>query len=67
MRSAKHDSTTKLSNLFRDPYLRDVFARAEDDGLAPDLAETDNPPMLSGGAAEVVPTAGHRVRMLVEA
>lgn len=68
MRSAKHDSTTKLSHLFRDRYLRGAFARAEDDGLAPALVETDHPPSLTGGAAErMTETAGHRVRALVEA
>lgn len=54
-----------LSHLFRDPFVRAAFEAAEDDGLAPALVETDHPPMLSGGAAEVIPATGRRV--LVEA
>ncbi|WP_298876825.1 hypothetical protein [uncultured Bradyrhizobium sp.] len=65
MARADSNHTTRLSSLFRDPYLRDVFSRAEDDGSAPDLVEIDNPPSLSGGAAELIPATGRRV--LVEA
>jgi hypothetical protein len=53
--------------MFADPFPARSFAAAEDDGLAPDLAEIDNPLVLSGGAAELIPAAGHRVRMLIEA
>jgi hypothetical protein len=42
-----------LSQLFRDPYVAAAFRAAEDDGLAPDLAEIDHPKTLDGGAAEV--------------
>ena len=62
---AKANHSTKLSSLFRDPYLRDAFARAEDDGFEPDLVEVDNPKTLDGGAAELIPSTGRRV--LVEA
>jgi hypothetical protein len=56
-----------LSHLFQDPFLRAVFKAAEDDGLAPDLAEIDYPKILDGGAAEVIGDTGRRVRTLVEA
>ncbi len=50
--AAKHHSIRKpLSSLFVDPYLRSRFKAAEDDGLAPALAETDHPRTLDGGAA----------------
>lgn len=70
MAQANPNHTTKLSALFRDPFLRDAFLRAERDngddfGV---LVETDHPPMLSGGAAErMTETAGRRVLALVEA
>jgi hypothetical protein len=50
---ARADSihTTKLSRLFRDPYLRAAFEAAEDDGLAPAFVEQDHPLTLDGGAA----------------
>jgi hypothetical protein len=68
MAQAKHDSTTKLSSMFRDPFLRAAFEAAEDDGLAPALVETDHPRTLDGGAAErMTETTGHRVLALVEA
>ena len=41
-----------LSHLFQDPFLQAAFR--EDDGLAPALAEIDNPRMLDGGVAERV-------------
>ena len=64
---ADKSPTTKLSNLFVDPYLRAVFARAEDDGLAPEFVEIeDQPSSLDGGVAEVVPTAGRRILADVE-
>ncbi len=49
MAQANSNHTTKLSALFHDPFLRDVFARAEDDGDVPSMAETDHPPSLTGG------------------
>jgi hypothetical protein len=67
MAQADQKSTTKHSTLFVDPFLRAAFAAAEDDGLAPALVETDYPLTLDGGAAEVVPDASRRVRILVEA
>jgi hypothetical protein len=68
MAQAKHHSTTKLSSLFVDPYLRAAFLAAEDDGLAGELVETDHPRTLDGGAAErTTETTGHRVLALVEA
>jgi hypothetical protein len=44
-----------LSHLFRDPFVAAAFKAAEDDGLAPDLAEIDQPGTLDGGAAEDLP------------
>ena len=35
--------TKPLSAMFRDPSLRAAFPAAEDDGLAPEFAETDHP------------------------
>jgi hypothetical protein len=43
-----------LSHLFRDPFVAAAFRTAEDDGLAPSLADVDRPNMLNGGAAERV-------------
>jgi hypothetical protein len=40
-----------LSHLFRDPFVAAAFKAAEDDGLAPDLVEINNPKTLDGGAA----------------
>jgi hypothetical protein len=52
MAQADSNHTTKpLSSLFRDPFLRAAFATAEDDGLAPSLADTDRTPIRDGGAA----------------
>jgi hypothetical protein len=53
-----------LSHLFQDPFLRAAFKAAEDDGLAPNLVEIDYPKTLDGGAAEVAPDTGRRVRIL---
>ena len=39
MAQADSNHTTKLSSMFRDPFLRAVFQAAEDDGLAPAFAE----------------------------
>lgn len=55
MTRADLNNTTKLSSLFRDPFLRTAFAAAEDDGSAPMLVAADRPPTLDGGAAEVAP------------
>jgi hypothetical protein len=57
---AKKHSTTPLSALFTDPFLRTAFARAEQDGTAPLAVTVDRPRILTGGAAV-------RVRELVEA
>jgi hypothetical protein len=66
MATSKH--TTKLSSMFRDPYLRAAFQAAEDDGLAPAFVETDHPRTLDGGAAErMTETSGRRVLAMVEA
>jgi hypothetical protein len=60
--------TTKLSVMFRDPFLRAAFEAAEDDGLAPALVKTDHPRTLDGGAAErMTETTGRHIRALVEA
>ena len=68
MTRADSNHTTKLSAMFRDPYLRARFKAAEDDGLAGELVETDHPRTLDGGAAErMTETTGHRVLALVEA
>jgi hypothetical protein len=56
-----------LSHLFRDPYVAAAFKAAEDDGLAPDLAEIDHPKHLDGGAAEVIGETGRHIHALVEA
>ena len=37
MAQAKRKPTPKLSKLSRYPDVRSIFARAEDDGLAPDV------------------------------
>jgi hypothetical protein len=77
MAQAKSNLTTKptaflnavarihLSHLFQDPFVAAAFKAAEDDGLAPDMAEVDR--TLDGGAAEVAPDTGRRLRALVEA
>jgi hypothetical protein len=51
MARATQHSTTKLSAMFRDPYLRAAFQAAEDDGLEPAFVEQDHPLTLDGGAA----------------
>jgi hypothetical protein len=67
MAQADSKSTTKLSSMFRDPFVRAAFQAAEDDGLAPALVETDHPRTLDGGAAErMTETTSHRVLALVE-
>lgn len=67
MAQADSNHTTKLSALFRDPFLRAAFQAAEDDGLAPALVESDHPRTLDGGAAEVIGATGRQLRALVEA
>jgi hypothetical protein len=68
MAQADSNHTTKLSAMFRDPFLKAAFQAAEDDGLAPAFAETDHPRTLDGGAAErMTETTGHRCLALVEA
>lgn len=49
MARAVNQSTTRLSQLFRDPFLRAAFKAAEDDGLVP--VDIDRPKTLRGGAA----------------
>lgn len=44
----------QISLMIRDPFVAAAFKAAEDDGLAPDIAEIDNPKHLDGGAAERV-------------
>ena len=44
----------QLSLMIRDPFVAAAFKAAEDDGLAPSLAEVDRPHTLDGGAAERV-------------
>jgi hypothetical protein len=70
MAKAKRDSITTLSSLFRDPLIRDAFARAErdnDDGTYA-FAECDHPRRLDGGAAEqLCQSTFRRSRALVEA
>jgi hypothetical protein len=48
--------------MIRDPFFAAAFKAAEDDGLAPNLVEIDQPRTLDGGAAEVAV-----LRALVEA
>ena len=68
MAQADSNHTTRLSAMFRDPFLKAAFQAAEDDGLAPAFAETDHPRTLDGGAAErMTETTGHRCLALVDA
>ena len=53
----RHSSIKQLSTLFRDPFVRTAFEAAERDGLAPAMAEVDQPRTLDGGAAEAVLSA----------
>jgi hypothetical protein len=51
MAKAAFNDTTNLSSMIRDPYVREAFARAERDGLAPAAAvNTGDPRILDGGA-----------------
>ena len=54
----------QLSLMIRDPIVAAAFKAAEDDGLAPNMVEVDRPRTLDGGAAEVAPDTGRRVRAL---
>jgi hypothetical protein len=56
----------RLSQMIRDPFVSAAFRAAEDDGLTPDLVETDHPKTLDGGAVELVPADGRRIAALVE-
>ena len=67
MAQANSNHTTKLSAMFRDPFLKAAFQAAEDDGLTGELVETDHPKSLDGGAAEVMGDTGRHLRALVEA
>jgi len=51
MAQADSNHTTKLSALFRDPFLRAAFQAAEDDGLAPAPGDCDRPRTLDSGSA----------------
>jgi hypothetical protein len=44
----------RISQLLRDPFVAAAFKAAEDDGLAPDMVQIDQPKTLDGGAAELV-------------
>jgi hypothetical protein len=67
MARANPNRTTKLSSMFRDPFVRAAFEAAEDDGLAPALVESDHPKTLDGGAAEqMTETTGRRILALLE-
>jgi hypothetical protein len=56
----------RVSQMIRNPFVAAAFRAAEDDGLAPDLVETDHPKRLDGGAAEVIGDTGRHIRALVE-
>jgi hypothetical protein len=66
MAQADSNHTTKLSSMFRDPFVRAAFQAAEDDGLAPAFVETDHPRTLDGGAAaRMTETTGRRILALI--
>ena len=66
MRQAKAYSSTRLSVLIRDPFVRAAFERVEDEGGDFGvLTEVDNPPSLSGGAAVLM--TGFKSRALESA
>ena len=56
----------RLSQMIRDPFVSTAFRAAEDDGLVPDLVDTDHPKTLDGGAAEIVPEDGRRLLAILE-
>ncbi|MGY4570500.1 hypothetical protein [Bradyrhizobium sp. USDA 3256] len=49
--AVKQSTTQRLSTLFSDPFLREAFRRAEDDGLTGEMVEAERRPALDGGAA----------------
>jgi hypothetical protein len=51
MAMANQHSTTPLSNLIRDPMVRDAFRRAERDSGAAYAVPAPKPPKLTDGAA----------------
>lgn len=51
MAQANSNNTTKLSSLFRDPFVAAAFRNAEDDGLTGEPVAVDRAPTLNGGAA----------------
>jgi hypothetical protein len=53
MARAVEHSTTKLSSLIRDPFVRAALVAAERDGLEPVTALVETQPCLQGGAAAV--------------
>lgn len=59
MRQANRERTTlapiPLSSLFRDPFVRDAFRRAERDGGGCLVIPAGRPPRLGPGAAQRVP------------
>lgn len=57
-----------LSHLMQDPFVRDAFLRAEQDGGDDfgELVEVDHPKTLDGGASEVIGDTGRRILALVE-
>jgi hypothetical protein len=56
-----------LSHLMQDPFVRDAFERAEQDGDDfGELVEVDHPKTLDGGAAEVIGDTGRRIHAMVE-
>jgi hypothetical protein len=54
MAKANRISTTKLSDLIRDPIVRAAFQRAERDYGQSFVVPSDRPQVLNGGAAERV-------------
>jgi hypothetical protein len=61
MAQANRITTTKLSALFADPFLRSAFERAERDLDTGDcFAVTDHPARLDSGAAELLTGRGTR-------
>lgn len=56
-----------LSHLMRDPFVREAFERAEQDGDDfGELVEVDHPKTLDDGASEVIGDTGRRVLAMVE-
>jgi hypothetical protein len=56
----------QISLMVRDPFVAAAFRRAKDDGLAPDLVESDHPKHLDGGGAEVVGNTGRHILAKLE-